>query len=134
MRNLVVYNFVQDAYSAPPDWLLSSFAVNAFEQRLNDAKYIHFLYLKNEAVAGYISIKKPNHLYHLFVDSRYQKQGISRQLWKHSVVDLRLTSCTVRSSIPAVPMYKKFGFEEFGPSEQKDGVLFQPMTWSTHER
>jgi predicted GNAT family N-acyltransferase len=34
---------------------------------------------------------------------------------------------TLRSSLYAVPIYKRFGFSESGPVGTKDGISFQPM-------
>lgn len=36
---------------------------------------------------------------------------------------------SVRSSIYAVPVYKRFGFLESGPAGSKDGVSFEPMEY-----
>ncbi|WP_204378398.1 GNAT family N-acetyltransferase [Agaribacterium haliotis] len=76
---------------------------------------------------GISLLKKPNHLHHLFVSEEFQGNGISRILWQHVQQHVKCDSFTLRSSIYAVPVYKKFGFTESAAVQTKGGISFQPM-------
>ncbi len=110
-----------------PAWLSQTLTENAFLERLSNGGYTNFVYEQNNKIIGYISLKKPNHLYHLFVLEQFQGRGISRLLWEHVKNSGQYGSFTLRSSVYAVPIYKRFGFCEFGQIGTKDGVSFQPM-------
>ena len=112
-----------------PHWYAAVLTPEAFSERLADPEYTQFVYTINNQLVGYIAIKSPCHLYHLFVAESFQKQGISKRLWQHAVATLGLTSCTVRSSLYAVPVYRRFGFEKVGSVSFKDAIGFQLMTW-----
>lgn len=111
-----------------PDWLLATLKPSEFFRRLSDSNYLNLVSLKDSDIEGYISIKNRTHLYHLFVRERSHGNGIARQLWKRAnELAPADEAYTLRSSIFAVPIYKKFGFEEIGPELVKDGLRFQSM-------
>lgn len=110
-----------------PLWLNKSFSQQAFISRILDSDYSNFVYVCDGRVVGYISLKSQSHLYHLFVSEAYQRQGIARQLFDRVLSSTAANIITVRSSIYAVPFYKKLGFIESGISATKDGIVFQPM-------
>lgn len=110
-----------------PAWLSQTLTEKAFSERLSSSGYKNFVYEQNNKIIGYISLKKPNHIYHLFVLEQFQGKGISRLLWEHVKNSGQHASFTLRSSVYAVPIYKRFGFCESGKIGTKDGVSFQPM-------
>ncbi len=110
-----------------PTWLSQTLTENAFSERFSNSGYTNFVYEQNNKIIGYISLRKPNHLYHLFVLEKFQGKGISRSLWEHVKNSGQHDSFTLRSSIYAIPIYKRFGFCESGQIGTKDGVSFQPM-------
>ncbi|WP_127556932.1 GNAT family N-acetyltransferase [Saccharospirillum alexandrii] len=112
-----------------PSWLEDTLTHEAFLARLSDADYLNLVFEVSGAIVGYISVKKPGHLYHLFVAEEFQGQGISRSLWEHVKRQSQCSRFSVRSSIHAVPVYKRFGFLESGPVGSRDGVSFQPMEY-----
>jgi len=77
-------------------------------------------------------LTKQRHLYHLFVDSRYHRQGIGRRLWDElrSLLDDE-GPITVNSSRVAIGFYERLGFRSTGPAWEKEGVIAYPMVWST---
>ena len=84
-------------------------------------------------IAGIVGVRDNKHLYHLFVAEEYQGQGLAKELWS-----LAKKACleagnpgefTVNSSRFALGMYKKFGFTESGPPENRQGVIYFPMTY-----
>ena len=119
--------YLDEPESELPIWLSQTLTENAFSERLSSDSYTNFVYEKNNKIIGYISLKKPNHLYHLFVLEQFQGKGLSRLLWEHVKNSGQHSSFTLRSSIYAVPVYKRFGFCESGQVGTKDGVSFQPM-------
>ena len=110
-----------------PVWLSQTLTESAFSERISSESYKNYVYEKDMEIIGYISLKKPNHLYHLFVSERFQGKGIARLLWEHLKKNDPSASFFLRSSVYAIPVYKRFGFFESGDLGQKDGVSFQPM-------
>jgi len=110
-----------------PPWLSQTLTEDAFSERLLSAEFINVVYEQKQKLIGYIALKKPNHLYHLFVSEEFQGKGISRLLWEYIKQMSQQSVFSLRSSVNAVPVYKRFGFLESGPMGLKDGVSFQPM-------
>ncbi|MGM9515417.1 GNAT family N-acetyltransferase [Roseateles sp. DB2] len=83
------------------------------------------------ALAGFIASRDTSHLFHLFVAPAWQGQGLSRRLWQ--VLQDGASQAghrgpfTVNASLPAMPVYARFGFVAEGPVQQVHGVAFQPM-------
>ena len=110
-----------------PRWFSDTLTKSEFENRLNNNEYLNFVYETQNNIIAYISISTTGHLYHLFVSEKYQRKGISRKLWSKILTECKLSKYTVRSSLYAVPIYKKFGFQESDKIGEKDGIEFQPM-------
>lgn len=110
-----------------PSWLLNSLTEEQFLQRLNSSDYKNYIYIVDEAIVGYISMKEGHHLYHLFVTESHQGKGIANKLWKHTCEQCPAEKYTLRSSLYAVPVYKKWGFIETDSVKEKDGLKFQSM-------
>lgn len=82
-------------------------------------------------LAGYIAIRPPTHLFHLFVDARWHRRGVGRALWEAALVTAGTSAYfTVNSSPYAVPAYEALGFRCDGPLQTRNGVQFQPMVSS----
>jgi ribosomal protein S18 acetylase RimI-like enzyme len=82
-------------------------------------------------LAGYIAIRPPTHLFHLFVDARWHRRGVGRALWEAARVtagsETGTAHFTVNSSPYAVPAYQALGFRCDGALQTRNGVQFQPM-------
>ena len=132
IKNLVSslshYYLADKDSSVLPEWFSATLATSEFEQRLSSENFSNFVYSVDNVIVGYISIKDKSHLYHLFVAENHQGKGISKALWSHATSDTGISVYTVRSSLFAVPIYKRFGFNESEPAAAKDGIGFQPMT------
>ena len=111
-----------------PVWLTNTLTEQAFESRITEGEYVNFVYETDGKIVGYISLKKPNHLYHLFVDPSLHGKGIARKLWEHLKNHAQQQRYTLRSSMFAVPVYEQFGFKVSEPYGTKDGISFQPMS------
>ena len=119
--------YLRDPNAALPAWLTNGLSEAAFAVRLTSHDYCNYVYELNGKIAGYISIKRPGHLYHLFVQASHQGRGIARSLWEYAEGESEAGVFTVRSSMNAVPVYKRFGFVESASVGENDGVLYQPM-------
>ena len=121
--------YLQDKYAELPNWFASSITAEAFIARFINSSFNNYLYVIDGEVAGYLSIKDQHHIYHLFVAQDFQGQGIARALWEHALAQTQQTEFTVRSSLYAVPVYKRFGFRISESASSKDGLAYQPMTF-----
>ncbi len=99
------------------------------ERLVGDYKF--FVAFKNKECIGVSSIKRPDHLYYLFVSTEHQKFGYGRALFQFVfefvVNETESESITVNSSLNSVPFYSRLGFVEAGPVKNDDEIVFQPM-------
>ncbi|WP_455221178.1 GNAT family N-acetyltransferase [Kaarinaea lacus] len=91
----------------------------------------------DDRIIGIIGIKQGSHLYHLFVDEAYQKQGIARQLW-YVARDACIAAgnnkeFTVNSSRYALGFYEKLGFVAQSAPQERNGVVAIPMKLTLNE-
>lgn len=104
----------------------------AIETKISDASFSYFVAFSGSELAGLIALKNKSHLYHLFVASSFQRQGLSRQLWnyalKASLTEENTTTFTVYSSIYAQGVYEKLGFKVQGVAIETKGIVFIPMS------
>ncbi|WP_332876343.1 GNAT family N-acetyltransferase [Massilia sp. S19_KUP03_FR1] len=79
-------------------------------------------------LAGYIALRPPSHVFHLFVDHRWHRRGVARALWRAACAQAAPAAIfTVNSSPYAVPAYEALGFRCDGAAQCRNGVTFQPM-------
>jgi GNAT superfamily N-acetyltransferase len=82
-------------------------------------------------LAGVVALRDTTHLFNLYVDLGYQRHGLATRLWQHARQQVgRLgdeRGFTVNSSLFAVPVYRRFGFELAGPAHVTHGIAIQPM-------
>lgn len=119
--------YLENSSDELPTWFSNTLQESEFKRRLSSDDFTNFVYVSNNIIVGYISVKNRKHLYHLFVSENHQGKGISKQLWQYANSMLGNSIDTVRSSIFAIPIYKKFGFKESSSPQVKDGIGFQPM-------
>lgn len=119
--------YLEDRDAPIPPWFLKTLELAEFERRLMSPEFTNFVHLENKEIVGYISLQGPGHLYHLFVSEKFQGKGIARRLWEHVIDGSGSERYTVRSSLSAVPVYRRFGFVNSAPAASKDGIGYQPM-------
>lgn len=117
----------EDQNQGLPKWFLETITPQAIAERISSNDFIHYVYLQDNEVVGYIAIQNGNHLYHLFVLDIYQGKGVARRLWEHAICKCLSRKFTVRSSLIAVPVYERLGFKITGPICRNDGIAYQPM-------
>lgn len=79
-------------------------------------------------LVGLAAVRWPAHVYYLFVDEAFQRQGVARQLWQRlqaSAPDARLWR--VNAAPGAVVAYQHLGFVATGPEQQLQGIRYVPM-------
>ncbi|NLS94528.1 MAG: GNAT family N-acetyltransferase [Planctomycetaceae bacterium] len=123
--------FIADEFS--PDGartLLGSFTQVSIEGYLQ-AGYRYHVAEEADRIIGVIAVRDNSHIYHLFVDESYHRQGVGRHLWKvardESLAAGNPGRFTVNSSQFAVDFYCRLGFSQAGPPECRDGVISVPM-------
>ena len=88
--------------------------------------------MAGECPAGVVELRDNDHVSLLFVDSRFQRQGLARALLTRALSVARparpgLDRVTVNSSRFGVPIYEKLGFRQTGPERSVNGIVFIPM-------
>lgn len=84
----------------------------------------------NRRIVGVVAYIAPAHFMHFFLNKAYQGQGYGRQMWRFLEKHIRSQghqSITVKSSLYALDIYKRFGFVEMGEYTEENGIRFIPM-------
>jgi len=85
------------------------------------------------AIAGFIGIRERRHVFHLFVGTPWQGQGLARALWeagRQGAIDAGgAPPFTVNASNYALGVYRRLGFVATAPMAIKNGIRFTPMQW-----
>ena len=89
-------------------------------------------YFNDSQLVGVLGIRKPNHLCLLFVDEKFHKRGIAKQLFNNWLEENRynLEFVTVNSSLYAVEMYRKLGFSGSSSIKENDGIKYVPLVFT----
>ena len=80
-------------------------------------------------IIGVASLRCNNHISLLFVDERYHRTGVGRNLLSYlqdSLPNVEI-EMTVNAAPFAVGFYEKVGFFKSGEMQRADGITFQPM-------
>ncbi len=85
-----------------------------------------------EEIVGMIEVREYDHVSLRFVDRRFQRIGIGKELLRRSLEVCRshkpgLSEISVKSSPYAVAVYQKMGFRQQGPARTVKGICFVPM-------
>lgn len=87
-------------------------------------------------LAGFIAVRDNTHLFHMFVDQRFHRQGVARALWEvaraAAVKGGNPGVITVNSSNFAVPVYEALGFIRTNVTQYSNGIYYNPMQWGRH--
>ncbi|MCV2402428.1 GNAT family N-acetyltransferase [Marinomonas sp. C2222] len=120
--------YLEDIEAPLPKWFLKTLSLDAVIDRLTSSEYQTLVYVEDGIVCGYVSIKSESHLYHLFVCEEHQGKGIARQLWNAITSGSDVNTYTVRSSLYAVPVYERLGFQRTGEVASKEGICYLAMS------
>ncbi|MCG2768002.1 MAG: GNAT family N-acetyltransferase [Anaerolineae bacterium] len=85
-----------------------------------------------EEIVGMIEVRDYGHISLLFVDKRFQRIGIGRELLRKSLEICfshkpGLLQVSVNSSPYAMEVYRRLGFRQKGPRQTVKGICFDPM-------
>lgn len=121
--NLVWKVFLE--YEAPD---YTQEGIDEFYKSIHDERYLSMLSVygafSGEELVGVIATRNSGkHIALFFVDGRYHRQGIGKQLFQ----TVRTDKMTVNSSPFALPVYKKLGFEAVAAEQTVNGLRFTPM-------
>ena len=103
--------------------------INEFYKTIHDENYISMLtmygaFLNGELVGVIATRNNGRHIALFFVDGKYHRQGIGKQLFEA----VRTDKMTVNSSPYAVGIYRKLGFKAVDEEQSVNGLRFTPMT------
>jgi GNAT superfamily N-acetyltransferase len=85
-----------------------------------------------DQVIGVAALRDQEHLYHLFVDPDWHRQGVAKRLWDALKAQAQQDQhykghFTVNSSVYAVPVYQALGFDVLSDVQHKNGIAFVAM-------
>ncbi|MGN0573501.1 MAG: GNAT family N-acetyltransferase [Acutalibacteraceae bacterium] len=108
--------------------------IEEFFKSIHDEKYLSQLRIfgafKDEKTVGVIATRNGGtHIALFFVDGKYQRQGIGKELFKTVCKECNADIITVNSSPFAVPIYQKLGFCKTDEEQTVNGLRFTPMEY-----
>ena len=91
-----------------------------------------FVVKDKNKIVGMIAIRDLSHIALLFVDKKYQRQGIASKLMNKAIKYCKqnnsiLNFITVNSSPYAVEFYHKKQFKDIDKEQKVDEIIFTPM-------
>lgn len=106
--------------------------VEEFYKSIHDENYLSKLCLygafAQEEIVGVIATRSGGiHIALFFVDGKYHRQGIGKQLFQTVWAKCSFGKMTVNSSPYAVLIYHKLGFHETDIEQVVNGLRFTPM-------
>jgi GNAT superfamily N-acetyltransferase len=133
VRRLTRRYILPDQTAAAGTLLLATMSAAAIRRRIDAGFRFHVAEIDG-ALVGVAATRDGCHLHHLFVTTRYQRQGVARALWQRALADCRRRArprrITVNASAFAVPAYRRMGFAETGVARaHPNGIVTTPMAW-----
>lgn len=122
-------HYLQDP--APPEAaaFLATLTPSATAERIEAPSFRYYVAEGPRGLLGVIALRESSHLYHLFVRADAHGQGIARALWAHAKAESGSDAFVVNSSLPAVPVYERFGFVARDTPQTKNGLVYVPMEY-----
>lgn len=100
---------------------------NAVEKKLISGEVNIIACWDNTDLIGVLAIKRPCHIWLMFVDGDYHQKGIAKNMFKEFLKDFKGDKITVNSSPYAIEFYKRLGFEAEKDEQLIHGIRFIPM-------
>ena len=111
-----------------PDWYLISLQPQAIETLIASERMVFLLAMSDQCITGVLAIEDKSSIKYFVVHPEHQKMGIGKLLWQFAKNSGTFgATLKVRSSLFAVPVYKRLGFESIGPPSSFNGLHFQSM-------
>jgi GNAT superfamily N-acetyltransferase len=133
LRRMAIAFILHDAAPADAAAFLAEHDEAGLRRNIASGFVYHAALCEGE-LAGFIGMRERSHVYHLFVDTRRQRQGIARRLWETAQAQALRPGqpggvpahFTVNASNYAVAFYTALGFERTAPM-QCGRVEYNPM-------
>ena len=125
-----VHHYLEDPALPEAAPFLASLTPSSTAARIITGEFKYYVAVDNSGVCGVIAIRDNFHLYHLFVRADSHGKGIARSLWEHAKSSSGSATFVVNSSLPAVPVYQRFGFVVKDAPRSEKGLTFVPMEYS----
>ena len=124
--------FIADEYSDEGRAEFSRYTQPAAIVERTNANHFVLLAVEAHKVVAAIEIRDNDHVALMFVDVKFQRRGIARELLQRAIALARpakpaLDRVTVNSSRFGVAFYEKLGFRQTGPERVVNGIVFIPM-------
>ncbi|MDR0813810.1 MAG: GNAT family N-acetyltransferase [Oscillospiraceae bacterium] len=133
--NRVFAEFVAVDYGEQGRNTFTAYLKNKYEEAatgLNTGHKKLWGYYKNNSIVGVIGTRDTTHISLMFVDKKYHKQGIAKELFNNLLSELsenrEVEQITVNSSPYAVGVYEHLGFVKTDAQQEKDGIIYVPMS------
>lgn len=123
------HHYLDDPDLPEASSFLASLTPASTAERIATGEFKYYVALDDVGVCGVIAIRDAFHLYHLFVRGNAHGRGIARALWEHAKALSGSARFVVNSSLPAVPVYERFGFVAKGAPQSARGLTFVPMAY-----
>ncbi|MBT8130882.1 MAG: GNAT family N-acetyltransferase [Gammaproteobacteria bacterium] len=125
-REQIAHEFAAEGRAA----LLAGMTPEAISKNMLQG-YAYLVAEDVDGIVGVLGMRGYSHIYHLFVGSDRQRQGIASLLWqkarRQSLAAIRISEFTVYSSRVAEAFYYKLGFRRSGDEKERQGVIAIPM-------
>ena len=106
----------------------------AAREIIHDRPMRHFILVSETKshISGMIAVRDNRHICLFFVLKAFQGKGTGRKLLEEAIKkciaeDPGISALEVNSSLYAVPVYKRLGFQEAKPEQNVNGIRFIPM-------
>jgi GNAT superfamily N-acetyltransferase len=129
--------FVDPSNPDALDWFFAENDEEAFRRYVAKGCSYHVAFA-GETLAGFVAVRDTTHLFHLFVDKRWHRQGVATRLWDVARAAAQAGGnpgyFTVNASPNALPVYEALGFAAAGPQQCVKGLHFTPMRLETADK
>ncbi|NML15027.1 GNAT family N-acetyltransferase [Azohydromonas caseinilytica] len=123
--------FTLDPAGQGAEGFMSSISPEAIRRYIEAPNFAYFKGVVDGELTGVVAVRDGSHLYHLFVDQKFQGRGLARALWAHARAHAEAAGntggFTVNATPVAVPVYEHFGFRATGPRMETMGIAYVPM-------
>lgn len=120
------------AYEAPD---YTQEGVDEFDKTIHDPKYMSALrlygaFMQEELVGVIATRNNGTHIALFFVEGKYHRQGIGKQLFQYVQSRCPSAKMTVNASPYAVAIYRRLGFQAADHEQVVHGLRFTPMEYT----
>ena len=130
----LAHYFVPEPDDADTRSFYASIAPDSIAECIANPAFSYYVASTETSLHGVIALRDGKHVHHLFVPSQFQGRGTAGALWAHAKQQARaietVARFTVNSSVYAVPVYQRLGFDIEGAPAKKNGVCFVPMAYT----